>query len=115
MSYKRTGGIDYDGFDWNEKLEIFTYKALYVTWEKKNSTFYYFFRLYLYFPDFFQVWKIAGQISGLFQEFKTLHEPWRSLVKSTLLSFYISPIHFATFVPFKYFYQLSVFDEISAF
>ena len=33
-------------------------------------------RLYLYFQDFFQVWKIAGQILGLFQEFKTLYEPW---------------------------------------
>ena len=34
-----------------------------------------FSRFYFYFPDFFQVWKIAGQISRLFQEFKTLYEP----------------------------------------
>ena len=34
-------------------------------------------RLYLCFQDFLQVWKIAGQISRLFQEFKThLYEPW---------------------------------------
>ena len=32
-------------------------------------------RFYFYFPDFFQVWKIAGQISRLFQEVKTLYEP----------------------------------------
>ena len=33
-------------------------------------------RLYLYFQDFFQVWKFAGQILRLFQEFKTLYETW---------------------------------------
>ena len=33
------------------------------------------FSLYLHLPDFYQVWKIAGQISRLFQEFKTLCEP----------------------------------------
>ena len=27
-------------------------------------------------PDFFQVWKIAGPISRIFQELKTLYEPW---------------------------------------
>ena len=31
---------------------------------------------YLHFPDFFQVWKISGQISRPFQGFKTLYEPW---------------------------------------
>ena len=40
---------------------------------KNLKTFYHFSRLYLNFPDFFQVWKIAGQISRLFQEFKTLY------------------------------------------
>ena len=39
--------------------------------------FYHFLRIYLYFPDIFQVWKIVEQISRLFQEFKTLHEPWK--------------------------------------
>ena len=32
--------------------------------------------LFLCFSDFFQVCKIAGQISRLFQEFKTLYEPF---------------------------------------
>ena len=32
--------------------------------------------LSLFSGIFFQVWKIAGQISRLFQEFKTLYEPW---------------------------------------
>ena len=27
----------------------------------------------------FQGWKIAGQISRLFQEFKTLYEPWQNV------------------------------------
>ena len=35
----------------------------------------------LYFPDFFQVWKIAGQISRLFQEFKTLYETCQKSVR----------------------------------
>ena len=42
-------------------------------------TFYHFPRLYLYFPDFFQVWEIAGQIWSLFQEFKTLYEPCKKI------------------------------------
>ena len=33
------------------------------------------FSLYLHLPDFYQVWKIAGQISRLLQEFKTLCKP----------------------------------------
>ena len=32
-------------------------------------------RTYIYIADFFQVWKVAGQISSLFHEFKTLYEP----------------------------------------
>ena len=32
------------------------------------------------FPDFFQVWKIAGQITRLFQEFTTLYEPCIRLI-----------------------------------
>ena len=49
---------------------------------EKIQTSYYFSKLYLYFQDFFQVWKIAGQISRLFQEFKTV---W------TLVYFQIAP------------------------
>ena len=57
----------------------FTYWALVVTLKKKtkkNQTFYHFSRLYLYFRDFFQGWKIALQISRRFQEFKTLYKPF---------------------------------------
>ena len=43
---------------------------------KKKLDFDHFSRLYLHFPDFFQVWTIAGQISRLSQEFKTLYEPY---------------------------------------
>ena len=50
----------------------FTYRALVVALKKTQD---HFASLYLYFPDFFQVWKIAGQISRLFQGFKTLYEP----------------------------------------
>ena len=68
---------DWIRFDQHEKH--FTSKALAVAFKtnKKNlRKFYHFSRLYFHFPDFFQVWKIAGQISKLFQEFKTLYEPW---------------------------------------
>ena len=44
--------------------------------KKKTLLKYYFCALFLYFQDFYQVWKIAGQISRLFQEFKTLFQPW---------------------------------------
>ena len=40
----------------------------------------------LYFPAFFQVWKIAGQITRLFQEFKTLYKPWRTDKKASFMS-----------------------------
>ena len=42
----------------------FTYKALVVNLKKKLKTFYHFFQTSP-LPDFFQVWKIAGQISRL--------------------------------------------------
>ena len=53
-------------------------KQLFVALQKKKKTLlkYYFCTLFLYFQDFYQVWKIAGQISRLFQEFKTLFQPW---------------------------------------
>ena len=63
-------GQDWIRFDQNEYLKD-TSKALVVGLKKKS-------RLFTIFPDFisifqtfFQVWKIAGQISRLFQEFKT--------------------------------------------
>ena len=40
----------------------------------------------LYSPAFFQVWKIAGQITRLFQEFKTLYKPWRTDKKASFMS-----------------------------
>ena len=43
-------------------------KALVVALKKYS-------KLFTIFPDFLQVWKIAGQISKFFQEFKTLYEP----------------------------------------
>ena len=54
------------------KQKIFTHKALVVAY-KKN--FFPFFSTLPLLPDFFQVWKIAGQISRLFQKLKTLYEP----------------------------------------
>ena len=44
---------------------------------KKIKTLYHFSRPYLHFPGFFQVRKMAGQISRLFQEYKTLYKPWK--------------------------------------
>ena len=40
----------------------------------------------LYFPAFFQVRKIAGQIPRLFQEFKPLYKPWRTDKKASFMS-----------------------------
>ena len=39
------------------------------------KTFSHFIKTYPDFPDFFRVWKIAGQILRLSQELKTLYEP----------------------------------------
>ena len=69
MRFKRTGEIEYD-------LTKTKKKVFAVALKKKIKTFYHFSKLCFCFPDFFQVWKIAGQISRLFQEFKTLCEPW---------------------------------------
>ena len=55
--------------DWlrsDQNKTKFTNKAHAVALQKeKLQTFYHFSRLCLCFPDFFQVWKIAGQISRL--------------------------------------------------
>ena len=53
---------------------------------KKLKTFYHFSRFYLHFLDFFQFWKIAGQISRLFQEFKRLPLYYLPLQITTLCS-----------------------------
>ena len=72
---------------WNFHLQSTWYKL-----KKKKSTFYHFFNLY--YPDFLHVWKTAGQISKLFQEFKTMDEPWRSLVKFWLYDLRFYPFTF---------------------
>ena len=64
---KCTGEI---GYDLTKTKQNSTYKPLVVAM-KINS----FFQTLSLFPDFFKVWKIAGQISILFQEFKTLYDP----------------------------------------
>ena len=51
-------------FDHGEKNHLLS--TCYSFEKKKLQTLYYFFRLYLYFQDFFQVRKIAGQISRNF-------------------------------------------------
>ena len=57
MHCKRTGESEYD---LTKTKNIITYEALAVPLKKKLKTFYHFCRHSLYFPDFFQVWKIAG-------------------------------------------------------
>ena len=64
------GEIEYD---LTKMKKNFTYKVLVVALEKTQD-FLPFFQTYLHFPDFFQVWKTAGEISRLFQEFETLRE-----------------------------------------
>ena len=63
---------DWKRFDQRKK---FNRKALPVAVKKKNKQTNNFSRTYIYIADFFQVWKVAGQISSLFHEFKTLYEP----------------------------------------
>ena len=50
---------------------------------------------YLSFPDFVQVWKIALQISRLFQEFKTLHRPCVRLFFYMRFCFCLEVFHFS--------------------
>ena len=64
----------WNGFDSDTKLFIYNAHT-HEFWNFQCQTFYHFSKLYLSFPDFVQVWKIALQISRLFQEFKTLHRP----------------------------------------
>ena len=64
---------------------MLTYEAVVVALQKKKTLLkYYFCTLFLYCQDFYQVWKIAGQISRLFQEFKTLFQPWAQCSKMHL-------------------------------
>ena len=71
-------------FDQQEKN--FTCEALLFQKKKKEKKIIFTLFPNLYFPAFFQVWKIAGQIPRLFQEFKTLYKPWRTDKKSSFMS-----------------------------
>ena len=76
MSCKRTGEIEYDGFDQNEKLEIFTYKALEVTREKKLDFLPFFSTLSLFsrlFPGLENCW-------ANFKTFSRIQDSARTLV-----------------------------------
>ena len=117
MSCKHAGEIEYDGFFQNEKLEIFTYKALDISWKKKLDILPFFQSLLSrLFAGLENCWANFKTFSRIQDSGRTLKKSSQVLiVRSTLLSFYISPILLATFVRFKYFYQLSVFDEISVF
>jgi len=53
----------------------FTCEALLFKKKKKEKKRIFTLFSNLYFPDFFRVWKIAGQIPRLFQELKTLYKP----------------------------------------
>ena len=54
-----------------EKIHLLSTRCIVEKENKKIPDFLPFFKLYLYFQDFFQVRKIALQISRHFQEFKT--------------------------------------------
>ena len=68
-----TGEQDWTRFHKHKKR--FGWEVLVVALKKESRLFTIFSRLYLYFTDFFQFWKSAGQMSRRFQEFKTLYEP----------------------------------------
>ena len=71
------------GFDYlSEKIHLAIKHLFQFSKQKILQTFYHFSKLYLSFPDFFQVWKIGLQISRLFQEFKTLYEPCLIIITS---------------------------------
>ena len=59
----------------HDPLVQMAYADIQEFWNFQCQTFNHFSKLYLSFPDFVRVWKMALQISRLFQEFKTLHGP----------------------------------------
>ena len=67
-SCKHAGEIEYDGFVQNEKLEIFTYKALDVTRKKKTRH----FTIFSDFISIIQTFCRSGKLRmlGKFQNFK---------------------------------------------
>ena len=78
MRYKRTGKIEKDLTSTKKK---FTCKALIVTFQKTQEFLTFFSRLYLYFPDFFQVWKIVGQNN--FRTFSRIQDSVQTLITET--------------------------------
>ena len=56
---------------WKRSLKKSLIKLLFQVCQKKKKS-----RHFTTFPDFFQVWKIAGQISRLFQEFQAPRSLW---------------------------------------
>ena len=69
---------------WPKQNKNFTKKHFLQLW-KELKTVYHFSRFCLYFPDFFQVWKIARQISSLFKELKNLYEPSYFVVEESVV------------------------------
>ena len=68
-AFSMTCRRDWIRFDKHEKL---VKDMLYLS---KKEDFYHFFKTFPLFSSIFHVWKIAGQILRLFQQFKTLKEP----------------------------------------
>ena len=56
---------------WPKRKKFHLIQSTCCSFEKKSKSWLYtiFFRFYIYYLDFFQVWKIAVQISGLSLEF----------------------------------------------
>ena len=75
MRCKRTGKTEQDLTKMKKKI---TYKALVVALEKEKAQDFLplIFSTLSPFSRLSKVWKIAGQISRLFQGFRTLYEPW---------------------------------------
>ena len=74
-AFSQTCRRDWIRFDQHEKK--FTSEGLLVRLSKKRKTFYHFFKTLPLFSRLFPGLENAGQISRLFQEFKTLYEPCR--------------------------------------
>ena len=107
MRCKHTGKIEND---LTNRKKISLVKQL-LQLEKKIFTIF----SRLYFPDFFQVQKIAGQISRLFQEFKTLYEPCLSSFKISLKKYVINSYKSRRFEQFHYHRSLPVLQFITIF
>ena len=90
-------GRDWIRFDHREKIHLW---STCCSFEKKKNS-----RLVNNFPDFTSIFKTfftSGKLLGKFQEFKTLHEPWKELrCKGNLPVLAASDIMATSFVPFR--------------